>query len=89
MSAQISLPQGLNAQEARTQLAKYGPNEIYKPEKISFLGIAREEVTEPMILLLIFAGIAYSVLGELRDAVTIFVIITILVLTEVWTEYRA
>ncbi len=89
MSTQTSLFQGLSTQEAMAQLQAHGPNEIYKPEQVSFWGIAREEVTEPMILLLIFTGIVYSFLGELRDAITIFVIIATLLLSEVWTEYRA
>jgi Ca2+-transporting ATPase len=88
-ATQISLPPGLNAQEAKALLAKYGPNEIYKPERISFLGIAREELGERMIQLLIVTGILYSILGELRDAITIFLVIGTLLMAEVWTEYRA
>ncbi len=42
-----------------------------------------------MILLLFFVGILYSIFGNLFDAITIFVIITILVLVEVFNEYRA
>ncbi len=89
MSATATINEGLSTQEAASQLAKTGPNEIYKPQKISFWGIAREEVVEPMILLLIFVGIVYSFLGELRDAITIFAVIILLLLSEVWTEYRA
>ena len=47
-----------------------------------------------MILLLIAIGVLYSVLGVitgtgLTDAATIIIIIIILVLAEVWNEYRA
>jgi P-type Ca2+ transporter type 2C len=57
---------------------------------VNFFKIARHEITEPMILLLIFVGVVYALLGkEISDAITIFAIIVLLVLVEVWNEYRA
>jgi len=40
-------------------------------------------------LLLIAVGVIYSVLGSITDALTIIAVIIILVLVEVWNEYRA
>ncbi len=51
--------------------------------------IAAEEVTEPMILLLLAVGVLYSLWGGLADALTIFAIILVLVLVEVGNEFRA
>lgn len=83
-------PQGLTTAQAAERLRTGGPNEIFRPARVSFLGIARHEVTEPMIVLLLFVGVVYALLGrEVTDAVTIFVIITLLVSAEVWNEYRA
>ncbi|HTY14956.1 MAG TPA: cation-transporting P-type ATPase [Methanoregulaceae archaeon] len=84
-----SLEYGLGEDEARDLLSKTGPNEIFHRRKISFLGIARHEVTEPMILLLLFVGVVYSIWGGLFDAITIFIIIALLVIAEVYNEYRA
>jgi Ca2+-transporting ATPase len=82
--------QGLTESEAEEILARTGPNEIFKPTPVNFFAIARHEITEPMILLLLFVGVVYTVLGrELYDAVTIFIIIALLVFAEVWNEYRA
>jgi len=81
--------EGLTDQEAAQRLNKYGKNTLVQEREIRFLDIFREEVTEPMILLLIAVGVLYSVLGSLTDALTIIVIIIILVLAEVWNEYRA
>jgi len=53
------------------------------------LGIAKHEVTEPMILLLLVVGFFYSIWGKLEDAVTIFAVIFLLVLAEVYNEFRA
>jgi len=80
---------GLTDQEAAKRLAKYGPNKLVEEREIRFLAILREEITEPMILLLIAVGVLYSIWGTLADALTIITIITILVLVEVWNEYRA
>jgi Ca2+-transporting ATPase len=80
---------GLTNAEAKNRLAKYGLNKIKKHKEVRFLAIAKEEMTEPMILLLIFVGIIYSIWGKLEDALTIFVVILLLVFMEVWNEYRA
>ncbi|MDD1679633.1 MAG: cation-transporting P-type ATPase [Methanomicrobiales archaeon] len=80
---------GLSKAEAEKRLEEYGTNDIYHRQKISFLGIARHEITEPMILLLLFIGVVYSIWGELFDAITIIVVIVLLVGVEVDNEYRA
>jgi Ca2+-transporting ATPase len=80
---------GLSSAEARKRLAEFGPNQVYKPAKVSFFGIARHEITEPMILLLFVVGIVYSAWGKLDDAITIFAVIVVLVLAEVNNEFRA
>ena len=85
----VNPEQGLTDQEAAMRLNQYGKNSLVEEREIRFLGILREEITEPMILLLIAIGVLYSILGSLTDALTIIVIIVILVLAEVWNEYRA
>ena len=85
----VNPEKGLTYQEAAARLNKYGNNTLIEEIEIHFLGILREEITEPMILLLIAVGVLYSILGGLADALTIIVIIIVLVLAEVWNEYRA
>ncbi|VVB92629.1 Copper-exporting P-type ATPase B [uncultured archaeon] len=80
---------GLSSAEAQEKILKFGPNQIFKPAKVSFFGIAMHEVTEPMILLLLVVGFFYSIWGKLEDAITIFVVIILLVLAEVYNEFRA
>jgi Ca2+-transporting ATPase len=79
----------LSDEDAAQRLRQYGPNTIAKSSKVTFLSIAREELTEPMILLLLVVGIAYTIVGEFRDALTLYAIIITLVLVEIGTEYRA
>src|SRR5512143_663538 len=80
---------GLSTSEARSRLARFGPNRLAKPYQVKFWAIAKEEVTEPMILLLLGVGVLYSVWGKLEDALTIFSIIIVLTFVEVWNEFRA
>jgi Ca2+-transporting ATPase len=88
-SSGVNPETGLTDQEAAQRLSTYGMNKLVEETQIRFLAILREEITEPMILLLMGVGVLYSVLGSLTDALTIIVIIIILVLVEVWNEYRA
>jgi len=81
--------QGLSASEARERLERFGPNRLAKPYEVKFWDIVKEEVTEPMILLLLGVGVVYSVWGKLEDALTIFAIILVLTFVEVWNEFRA
>jgi Ca2+-transporting ATPase len=88
-SSGVNPETGLMDHEAAQRLDRYGLNRLVEETQIRFLAILREEITEPMILLLIAVGVIYSVLGSITDALTIIVIIIILVLVEVWNEYRA
>jgi Ca2+-transporting ATPase len=80
---------GLSQAEAKKRLNQFGANRLKIEGKFSFWGVFREEITEPMILLLLVVGIVYSIWGQARDAITIFVIIIALVFVEIFTEYRA
>jgi len=80
---------GLSNEEAAKRLEQFGPNQLVKTQKISFLGIAKEEIVEPMILLLLFVGVVYTIFGSWEDALTIFSVIFVLVFVEIWNEYRA
>ena len=88
-SSSVNPEKGLTDQEAARRLASFGMNRLVEESEIRFLAILREEITEPMILLLIAVGVLYSVLGNLTDSLTIIAVIVVLVLVEVWNEYRA
>ena len=80
---------GLPGLEAAARLARCGPNRLVQPRKVTFAHVLREEITEPMILLLLAVAVLYSVWGSLRDAAAIAAVIATVVLVEVATEYRA
>jgi Ca2+-transporting ATPase len=83
------LPLGLDEARAASRLASTGPNRLVEERRITFLAVLREEVAEPMILLLLAVGVLYALTGELRDALAIFAIIAAVILVEVFNEYRA
>jgi len=80
---------GLTSVEARKRLAEVGPNIPFAPHTVRFVDIVKEEMTEPMMLLLYAVGFFYALGGELGDTITIFAIIAALIFAEVWNEYRA
>jgi P-type Ca2+ transporter type 2C len=80
---------GLSASEALDRLIKSGPNRVVRPREVTFLSIAKEEIMEPMILLLLAVGFFYTIFGGFGDALTLYLIIVTLVLVEIANEYRA
>jgi Ca2+-transporting ATPase len=82
-------PAGLPDGERARRLARYGPNAPAGPKKDSVLGELAEAVTEPLQLLLLAVGVLSWVFGRLEDAVAIFVVIAMVIVTETVTELRA
>ena len=81
--------QGLSAVEASRRLKQAGTNRLGAEEKEPFWKEFLEELREPLILLLVFTGILYILLGELGDGLTIFAVILLLNTIEVLNEQRA
>lgn len=79
----------MDEEEARKRLENFGANVFAEERKIRFWEIAREEITEPMILLLLAVGVLYSIWGSLEDAITIIAVVSTLVFVEVWNDFRA
>ncbi|MES4793383.1 MAG: hypothetical protein C4321_10785, partial [Chloroflexota bacterium] len=80
---------GLSEHEAARRLVQVGANRVAPCEREGPLERFVEELREPMILLLVGTGVLYSVWGELRDAITIFAIISLLIAAEIFNERRA
>ena len=62
---------------AKKRIEKYGLNELPKKKQDSIFKIIFKEITDPIILLLIVAIIASLLVGEVVDAVAIFLIILV------------
>ena len=55
---------GLSADEAARRLAQEGPNELPQQRRRGWVRIAGEVAREPMVQLLLAAGLIYLVLGD-------------------------
>ncbi|KAK4181278.1 hypothetical protein QBC36DRAFT_296831 [Triangularia setosa] len=84
-----SLTQGLTAAEALSRLRDYGPNEIphAEPEPLwlRFLG----QFKEPLIVLLLCSAGLSLLVGNMDDAVSITVAVTIVISVGFLQEYRS
>ncbi|MDN5916168.1 MAG: cation-transporting P-type ATPase [Pseudonocardia sp.] len=80
---------GLTGSDAASRLATTGPNRFRTPRQVTFRSVLAGEITEPMMLLLLAVAVLYSVWGRLEDTIAIVVIISAVVLVEVFAEYRA
>ena len=79
---------GLTAEEAAQRLAADGLNELPSHKPRTFVAIASDVLTEPMILLLIAAAAIYVVLGNLREALILASSIVIIVVVTIVQQRR-
>ncbi len=86
---QTDSTKGLPAREAESRLNTFGKNTIAEEKEESFFDVFKEEITEPLILLLLVVGVIYAATGSPLDAGTIFFVIATLTLVEVYNEHRA
>ncbi|KOS16705.1 Calcium-transporting ATPase 1 [Escovopsis weberi] len=84
-----SLTKGLTANEALTRFGEYGPNEIpHEPPEPLWLRFLKQ-FQEPLILLLLASAAASLLLGNMDDAMSITVAVTIVVTVGFVQEYRS
>jgi Ca2+-transporting ATPase len=81
---------GLGEAEAARRLRAEGPNELAQDRPHGLLYTAAQVLREPMLLLLLAAGVVYLLLGDLEEALTLLffvaVVITITLVQERKTE---
>jgi len=80
---------GLSDEVAHDRFLVFGPNRLSAQKQETVWDIFLEEVREPMIVLLLITGALYAIWGELKDTLTIFVVILALLAAEVLNERRA
>jgi len=62
---------GLDSEEARARLARYGPNDIVEVPGNPLREIAGDTARDPMIWFLVGTGAVYGALGEAAEALTL------------------
>ena len=79
---------GLSTRDAQERAAESGPNELSAPDPPKVWRLALRSATQPFLLMLLGAGIAAAVIGEVRDGLLILAGLVPLVGADVATEYR-
>jgi len=80
---------GLTEEEAKRRLELYGFNEISERKKRGALDIFIDQFKSILVLLLVVSTIVSFILGEIKDAVAILVIVVINAILGFVQEYRA
>lgn len=86
---QVDAGQGLSEEESTRRLAQYGPNQLTEtPGKPAWKRFA-EQLSQPLVLVLIGAGAITSGLGEWVDASVIFGVVLVNAIIGYWQEAKA
>lgn len=80
---------GLSTKEANKREEKYGLNELPKKKKDSIFKIFFTELLDPIVLLLVIAIISSLTVGEIIDAIAIFMIVLIDLIIGTYEENKA
>lgn len=83
-----NIQHGLSSKQHIERLCHFGRNVLPTPH-LSFLRVLKSELTEPLIVMLLFVAVLYLLWGELQEAMTAVCIIMCSVMLEVYTEYKA
>ncbi|MBI2836578.1 MAG: calcium-transporting P-type ATPase, PMR1-type [Chloroflexi bacterium] len=89
LSALKSDRRGLTGAEAKRRMAEYGPNELVEKHKISPWMIFLEQFKNLLIIILLVALVLSAVMGEVADAIVIFIIVLFAAVLGFVQEYRA
>lgn len=78
---------GLSEKEAGDRLRRYGENRLEQKEE-SLARRTTEPFTEPMMILLLVTAALFAGLGEVVDAVALFIIISVMASIEIYQEMK-
>ncbi|MBP1849386.1 cation-translocating P-type ATPase [Rhizobium halophytocola] len=85
----IPFTQGLTSAEARTRLARFGPNQLPEPRAPSPLALFIRQFRSPLIYILLLAAVVSLMVSELEDAVFIAIVLLLNGLLGAAQEYSA
>src|SRR3989344_5560248 len=80
---------GLSAQEVKDRLARFGRNTFEAAKKADKLKIFLSQLKSPLILVLVAAGAVTLAISHYRDAVFIFIAVTVNSFLGFWQENKA
>lgn len=81
--------QGLHFSDAEERLKQYGKNELLEKKKNSMLILLLHQFKDVMVIILLFAAGISLVIGDLKDAIVILIIVLLNAIIGFVQEYRA
>lgn len=85
----VNIEKGLTSEEAEKRLKQYGPNKFAEGEKTSIWKMLWEQINSILIWILIAAAVVSAFVGEITDAVIIFIVIVLNAVIGVVEESKA
>src|SRR4051812_6592014 len=90
LSARLgATPAGLSSTEAAARLARYGPNVLRAARRQTFLLLALSRFRNPLVVLLVVAGVISALTGDATSPVIIVTMAVLSVMLDSVQEYRA
>jgi Mg2+-importing ATPase len=80
---------GLSTQQARLRLARSGPNEPRRPKLHSIVTEFLRASANPLVVILVVAGIAAAFLGDVADSAIIGAIVFLSAAINFWQTFRS
>jgi P-type Ca2+ transporter type 2C len=80
---------GLSEKEAKNRLKEYGKNSIPEGKKKTLVGIFFSQFRDPLIYVLIIAGVVVNFLGEFTDGIIIFFVLIVNSIVGTLQEFKA
>jgi magnesium-transporting ATPase (P-type) len=82
-------PDGLSDEQVAERLAEFGPNTLPVKPPPTMLVVLLHQFLSPLIYILLVAGAVSSLLGEIKDAVFIFVVVLLNATIGTYQEWKA
>lgn len=80
---------GLSDQQAARRLEEYGPNTLPVKPPPTLLAVLLHQFLSPLIYILLVAGVVSLLLGEIKDAVFIFIVVLLNAAIGTYQEWKA
>lgn len=80
---------GLTAAEVKARLARFGPNKLPEPKRISAIGLFLRQFANFMVAVLLGAIVVSLAVGDMKDAIVIGAIVLINAIIGFVQEYKA